>query len=139
MDVTRIRDELNEAQRQAVTAPLGFQQILAGAGSGKTRVLVHRIAWMIEVLGLSPQAIRAVTFTIKAPREMRERLDALLVGQPSGMARRMWVGTFHGLALRLLKIHWADAGLPEHFQVLDSDDHLRLMRRAQRALDLNEC
>jgi len=138
MDVTRILDELNEAQRQAVTAPLGFQQILAGAGSGKTRVLVHRIAWMIEVLGLSPQAILAVTFTNKAAREMRERLDALLVGQPLGMARRMWVGTFHGLALRLLKTHWADAGLPEHFQVLDSDDQLRLIRRVQRELELDE-
>lgn len=138
MDVSHILDDLNETQREAVAAPLGFQQILAGAGSGKTRVLVHRIAWLIDAMGMSPHAILAVTFTNKAAREMRERLEALLDRQGSGITRRMWVGTFHGLALRLLKTHWADAGLPENFQILDSDDQLRVIKRVHRDLELEE-
>ncbi|HHI76929.1 MAG TPA: hypothetical protein ENJ94_07130, partial [Gammaproteobacteria bacterium] len=109
MDVTPIIDPLNEAQREAVTAPPGSALVLAGAGSGKTRVLVHRIAWLIQVEGLSPWGILAVTFTNKAAREMRSRIEALL-GQPAG---GMWVGTFHGLAHRLLRAHWQEAGLPQ--------------------------
>ncbi|MDG1166178.1 MAG: DNA helicase II, partial [Porticoccaceae bacterium] len=105
-----------------------------GAGSGKTRVLVHRIAWKIQVDGLSPYSILAVTFTNKASREMRERIDELL-----GMSLRgMWVGTFHGLAHRLLKAHWRDVNLPENFQILDSDDQLRLVKRVMRSMDLDE-
>src|SRR5471030_1293984 len=122
MKTTILLDSLNDAQREAVAAPLCHQLILAGAGSGKTRVLVHRIAWLIEVEGLSPLNILAVTFTNKAANEMRRRVERLLHIAP----RTMWIGTFHGLAHRLLRMHWRDAGLPESFQILDSDDQYRL-------------
>ena len=134
MDVSHIIDSLNDAQREAVTAPPGHQLVLAGAGSGKTRVLVQRIAWLIQVENLSPHNILAVTFTNKAAREMHHRLEAILE-MPT---RQMWVGTFHGLAHRLLKLHWKEAGLPENFQILDSDDQLRLVKRILKALDLDE-
>ncbi|WP_136254692.1 DNA helicase II [Onishia niordana] len=124
-DVTAILDHLNAAQREAVSAPQGNMLVLAGAGSGKTRVLVHRIAWLMRTEGLSPYAILAVTFTNKAAREMRTRLEALL-GQS---LRNVWVGTFHSIAHRLLRTHWQDARLPQHFQILDSDDQLRLVKR----------
>ena len=134
MDVTPILNNLNPAQEEAVTSDKKHLLVLAGAGSGKTRVLVHRIAWKIQVDGLSPYSILAVTFTNKASREMRERIDDLL-----GMSLRgMWVGTFHGLAHRLLKAHWRDVNLPENFQILDSDDQLRLVKRVMRAMDLDE-
>ncbi|GEK47200.1 DNA helicase II [Bisbaumannia pacifica] len=124
-DVTAILDHLNPAQREAVSAPQGNMLVLAGAGSGKTRVLVHRIAWLLQTEGLSPYAILAVTFTNKAAREMRTRLEALL-----GLSlRHMWVGTFHSIAHRLLRTHWQDARLPQHFQIIDSDDQLRLIKR----------
>ena len=98
MDVSHILDSLNDAQREAVAAPQGSYLVLAGAGSGKTRVLVHRIAWLVETMGVSPHSILAVTFTNKAAAEMRGRIEALL-----GMSLRgMWVGTFHGIAHRLL-------------------------------------
>jgi DNA helicase-2/ATP-dependent DNA helicase PcrA len=134
VDVSPIIDDLNDAQRDAVTAPLGSALVLAGAGSGKTRVLVHRIAWLIQVEGLSPWGILAVTFTNKAAREMRHRIEALL-GQPVG---GMWVGTFHGLAHRLLRAHWQEAGLPQGFQILDSDDQLRLVKRLIREMNLDD-
>ncbi len=134
MDVSHLLDELNDAQREAVTAETGNYLILAGAGSGKTRVLVHRIAWLIEVMGVSPFSILAVTFTNKAAGEMRQRAEALL-GFPS---RGMWVGTFHGIAHRLLRIHHQDAGLAETFQILDAEDQLRLIRRVIRDLNLDE-
>ena len=134
MDVSHIIDGLNDAQRAAVTAPLGSALVLAGAGSGKTRVLVHRIAWLIQVEGLSPWGILAVTFTNKAAREMRHRIEALL-GQPLG---GMWVGTFHGLAHRLLRAHWQEAGLPQGFQILDSDDQQRLVKRIIREMNLDD-
>lgn len=118
-------DHLNDAQREAVSAPQGNLLVLAGAGSGKTRVLVHRIAWMIEQEHLSPYSILAVTFTNKAAREMRTRLDAIL----SLSSRGMWVGTFHSIAHRLLRTHWHDAKLIEHFQIIDADDQLRLIKR----------
>ncbi|MBT4928897.1 MAG: UvrD-helicase domain-containing protein, partial [Cellvibrionales bacterium] len=134
MDVTSVLNQLNSAQEQAVTSDKKHLLVLAGAGSGKTRVLVHRIAWKIQVDNVSPYGILAVTFTNKAAREMRERIDNLL-----GMSLRgMWVGTFHGLAHRLLKAHWRDAKLPENFQILDSDDQLRLVKRVMRAMDLDE-
>jgi len=134
MDVTPILNKLNSAQEEAVTSDKKHLLVLAGAGSGKTRVLVHRIAWKIQVDGVSPYSILAVTFTNKASREMRERIDQLL-----GMSLRgMWVGTFHGLAHRLLKAHWRDVNLPENFQILDSDDQLRLVKRVMRAMDLDE-
>ena len=103
-------------------------------GQGKTRVLVHRIAWLIQVEGLSPWGILAVTFTNKAAREMRHRIEALL-GQPVG---GMWVGTFHGLAHRLLRAHWQEAGLPQGFQILDSDDQQRLVKRIVREMNLDD-
>ena len=134
MDVSHIIDGLNDAQRAAVTAPMGSTLVLAGAGSGKTRVLVHRIAWLIQVEGLSPWGILAVTFTNKAAREMRHRIEALL-GQPVG---GMWVGTFHGLAHRLLRSHWQDAGLPQGFQILDSDDQQRQVKRIIREMNLDD-
>ncbi|WP_027947593.1 DNA helicase II [Litchfieldella anticariensis] len=124
-DVTAILEHLNPAQREAVSAPQGNMLVLAGAGSGKTRVLVHRIAWLLQAEGMSPYAVLAVTFTNKAAREMRTRLEALL-----GLSlRNMWVGTFHSIAHRLLRTHWQDARLPQHFQIIDSDDQLRLIKR----------
>ena len=134
MDVTSILAKLNSAQEEAVTSDKKHLLVLAGAGSGKTRVLVHRIAWKIQVENASPYSILAVTFTNKASKEMRERIDELM-----GMSLRgMWVGTFHGLAHRLLKAHWRDAKLPENFQILDSDDQLRLVKRVMRSMDLDE-
>ena len=134
MDVTDILDPLNDAQREAVTAPAGHLLVLAGAGSGKTRVLVHRIAWLLATRDATPFGVLAVTFTNKASSEMRTRIEAML-GRPVG---GMWVGTFHGLAHRLLRIHWQDAGLREDFQILDSDDQRRCIRRVLRDLDLDE-
>jgi DNA helicase-2/ATP-dependent DNA helicase PcrA len=134
MDVSHLLDGLNEDQRQAVGSPLGSALVLAGAGSGKTRVLVHRVAWLIQVEGASPHSILAVTFTNKAAAEMRSRIETLL-GLPSGA---MWLGTFHGLAHRLLRIHWREAGLPQSFQILDSEDQARVLRKVLKALDLDE-
>ena len=134
MDVTHILAGLNEAQRQAVAAPPGNALVVAGAGSGKTRVLVHRIAWLIEAEGVSPYGLLAVTFTNKAAAEMRQRIEALL----SVSASALWVGTFHGIAHRLLRMHWQEAGLPQNFQILDADDQQRLVKRVMRALDIDE-
>ncbi len=134
MDVTDILEPLNDAQREAVTAPAGHMLVLAGAGSGKTRVLVHRIAWLLATGEATPFGILAVTFTNKAASEMRNRIESML-GRPVG---GMWVGTFHGLAHRLLRAHWRDAGLREDFQILDGEDQLRCIRRVMRDLDLDE-
>ena len=134
MDVTEIIDPLNDVQRQAVTAPSQPTLVLAGAGSGKTRVLVHRIAWQIQVENLSPHSILAVTFTNKAATEMRNRVEDLL----KISAKSMWIGTFHGLAHRLLRRHWHDAKLPQSFQVIDSDDQYRLIKRLLKSLNLDE-
>ena len=134
MDVSHLLDGLNPAQREAVSAPPGHHLVLAGAGSGKTRVLTHRIAWLHEVDGVPTHGIFAVTFTNKAAGEMRHRIDAQL---PNG-SRGMWIGTFHGLANRLLRLHWQDAKLPEGFQVMDSDDQLRLVKRVVQALELDD-
>ena len=133
-DVTAILDGLNKPQHEAVTAPLGNALVIAGAGSGKTRVLVHRIAWLVQAEGISPYAIMAVTFTNKAAAEMRARVESLL----DIPARSLWVGTFHGIAHRLLRRHWDAAGLPQNFQILDADDQLRLVKRIMRELDLDE-
>ncbi|MCO3507988.1 DNA helicase II, partial [Pseudomonas aeruginosa] len=133
-DLSLLLNSLNDPQRQAVAAPLGRQLVLAGAGSGKTRVLVHRIAWLIQVEHASPYSILSVTFTNKAAAEMRHRIEQLLGINPAGM----WVGTFHGLAHRLLRAHWREAGLSENFQILDSDDQQRLVKRVIRELGLDE-
>ena len=134
MDVSDLLDPLNDAQREAVTTPQAPVLVVAGAGSGKTRVLVHRIAWLIRVEGVSPFGILAVTFTNKAAAEMRGRTEQLL-GIPVG---GMWVGTFHNLAHRLLRAHWRDADLPQTFQILDSDDQYRLIRRLLKSLQIDE-
>ncbi len=125
---------LNPAQYHAVTTPPGHQLVLAGAGSGKTRVLVHRIAFLIQSLNVSPHSILSVTFTNKAAAEMRHRIEDMLGQNPAGM----WVGTFHGLAHRLLRAHWQEAKLAENFQILDSDDQQRLIKRVIRDLGLDE-
>jgi DNA helicase-2/ATP-dependent DNA helicase PcrA len=134
MDLSPILDSLNDAQRAAVTAPVGPVLVLAGAGSGKTRVLTHRIAWVIQTQGASPHSILAVTFTNKAAHEMRGRIEKLL-GIPGNA---MWVGTFHGIAHRLLRLHWRDAGLPQSFQILDGEDQLRLIKKIVKAMELDE-
>jgi DNA helicase-2/ATP-dependent DNA helicase PcrA len=134
MDVSHLIDPLNEAQRQAVTAPLAPTLVLAGAGSGKTRVLTHRVAWLVKVEGVSPHGILAVTFTNKAAGEMRARIEAQL-GMPSAP---LWIGTFHGIAHRLLRMHWREAGLPQGFQILDAEDQQRLVKRIIKGLGLDE-
>ncbi len=134
MDITPIVGGLNDAQRAAVTAPLAPTLVLAGAGSGKTRVLVHRVAWLVQVEKVSAYGILAVTFTNKAAGEMRGRIENLL-GVPSAP---LWIGTFHGIAHRLLRIHWRDANLPQAFQIMDSEDQLRAIRKLLKALDLDE-
>jgi len=125
---------LNDAQRAAVTAPAGPLLVLAGAGSGKTRVLTRRIAYLIDAMRVRPRAILAVTFTNKAAAEMRGRVEKLLGAPPGGM----WLGTFHGLCHRLLRMHYAEANLPQAFEIIDSDDQLRLIRRVLRELELDE-
>ncbi|MFC5527318.1 DNA helicase II [Rhodanobacter ginsengisoli] len=134
MDVSYLIDPLNEAQREAVCAPPGHYLVLAGAGSGKTRVLTHRIGWLTRAEHVPPWAILAVTFTNKAAGEMRARLDALIPGGTQGLT----VGTFHGIAHRLLRRHWREAGLPETFQILDADDQLRLVKRVVAGLGLDD-
>lgn len=127
-------NSLNPAQLAAVQAPIGHQLVLAGAGSGKTRVLTHRIAWLIQNENMLAHNILAVTFTNKAASEMRSRIETLL--QTS--ARTMWIGTFHGLSHRFLRTHWQEAGLLQTFQILDSDDQFRLIRRVIQGLGLDE-
>jgi len=134
MDLSPILNPLNDDQRAAVTAPLGPVLVLAGAGSGKTRVLTHRIIWVIQAEGASPHSILAVTFTNKAAAEMRGRVEQLL-GMPGG---GMWIGTFHGIAHRLLRLHWREAGLVQGFQILDSEDQQRLIKKLIKAQNLDE-
>ncbi len=134
MDVSQLLDSLNEKQRDVVAAPLQNMLVLAGAGSGKTRVLVQRIAWLMKVENASPHSILAVTFTNKAAAEMRARVEQTVDGNTHGM----WIGTFHGLAHRLLRMHFQEAKLPQAFQVLDSDDQLRLVKRIVRSLNIDE-
>jgi len=134
MDISPILDSLNDAQRQAVAAPLGPTLVLAGAGSGKTRVLVHRVTWLVQVENVSPHSILAVTFTNKAAGEMRSRIEQML-SLPSAP---LWLGTFHGIAHRLLRMHWREAGLPQTFQILDSDDQQRMIRKLLKSMELDE-
>jgi len=134
MDITHILDGLNDAQRDAVSGSEKAALILAGAGSGKTRVLVHRIAWLIEVENVSPYAILAVTFTNKAAGEMRERVQNMQKSPVGGM----WIGTFHGIAHRLLRMHAQQLGLPDAFQVLDSDDQFRMIKRLLKAMNVDD-
>jgi len=134
MDVTPILENLNDAQRQAVTSPAKPTLVIAGAGSGKTRVLVHRAAWLIDVEGVSPHSLLAVTFTNKAAAEMRNRIEGLL----QLPVQHLWIGTFHGLAHRMLRRHWREAKLPQNFQIIDSDDQLRLIKRLFKNLEIDD-
>jgi len=134
VDVTPLIGSLNPAQKEAVTAPPEHRLVLAGAGSGKTRVLVHRLAWLVAVENVSPHSVLAVTFTNKAAAEMRGRLERLI----DVPVRALWVGTFHGLAHRLLRLHWKDAKLPQNFQIMDSDDQQRFIKRVMKQLEVPE-
>ncbi len=134
MEAPAFLQRLNDAQRQAVTAEPTPLLVLAGAGSGKTRVLTHRVAWLVQQLGVSPLSILAVTFTNKAAKEMRGRIEEML-GYPVG---GMWMGTFHGISHRLLRSHWREAGLPQSFQILDSEDQYRIVRRVLKNMGLDE-
>ena len=133
-DITPIIDGLNPAQREAVTAPPSHRLVLAGAGSGKTRVLTHRIAWLMQVEQVSPLSILAVTFTNKAASEMRGRIEQLA----DFPVRAMWVGTFHGIAHRMLRLHHQEAGLGRNFPILDAQDQQRLVKRVCKALEMPE-
>src|ERR1051325_10285719 len=132
--LTALTASLNPAQREAVTAPPEHRLVLAGAGSGKTRVLTHRVAWLIAAENVSPHSILAVTFTNKAAAGMRGRLAQLVTVPP----RAMWVGTFHGIAHRMLRLHHKEAKLPQSFQILDADDQVRMVRRIAKNLELPE-
>jgi DNA helicase II / ATP-dependent DNA helicase PcrA len=129
-----ILDGLNEQQLEAVTLPHQSALILAGAGSGKTRVLTTRIAWLIQTGQVSPLALLAVTFTNKAAREMLTRISAMLPINTRGM----WVGTFHGLCNRMLRTHHRDAGLPQSFQILDNADQLSMVKRVMKGLGIDD-
>ncbi|GIA33814.1 DNA helicase II [Vibrio cholerae] len=134
IDPSLLLDGLNDKQREAVAAPLENLLILAGAGSGKTRVLVHRIAWLMSVEEASPFSVMAVTFTNKAAAEMRGRIEELMHGTASGM----WCGTFHGICHRILRAHYLDAKLLEDFQIIDSDDQQRLLKRLIKSHNLDD-
>ncbi|WP_304346084.1 UvrD-helicase domain-containing protein [Campylobacter showae] len=130
--MSELLDGLNDKQREAVAAPLGNYLVLAGAGSGKTRVLTHRIAWLIAVENISEGSIMAVTFTNKAAAEMRHRIQDTLSKHAQSNLFGMWIGTFHSIAHRLLRAHHLDVNLPQDFQILDSEDQLRLVKRLMK-------
>jgi DNA helicase-2/ATP-dependent DNA helicase PcrA len=134
MDVSYLIDSLNDFQRAAVSAPEQNMLVLAGAGSGKTRVLTHRIAWLMQVENIPTYGILAVTFTNKAAKEMRGRITDICPFQIGGM----WIGTFHGIAHRLLRLHYQEANLPEQFQIIDSDDQQKMVKRLIKTLNLDD-
>ncbi len=134
MDVSLILEDLNEAQREAVTSESKKLLVLAGAGSGKTKVLVHRIAWLIKANASSTHSILAVTFTNKAANEMTGRIESIL-DQP---IPEMWCGTFHSISNRILRRHFKEAGLEKEFSILDSDDQLRIIKRILKEQDIDE-
>ena len=134
MDVSHILENLNDDQRNAVTSEKQHLLVLAGAGSGKTRVLVHKVAWEVEALGKNPSSIMAVTFTNKAANEMRSRIETLLQAQIFDS----WIGTFHGLSHKLLKRFHKEADLSSGFTILDSDDQLRIIKRISKEFNLDE-
>ncbi len=134
MDVSEIFESLNEPQRQAVTSDRQNLLVLAGAGSGKTRVIAHRVAWLIKANGINPHSILTVTFTNKAAREMRGRIEGI-VEQEMG---NFWCGTFHGISHRLLRTHWEEAGLRREFAILDSEDQYRVIKRVSKSMGLDD-
>lgn len=134
MSMSQLLANLNPEQTQAVTLPPQHALILAGAGSGKTRVLTTRIAWLVQSGQVDAHSILAVTFTNKAAKEMLVRLGTMLPISPRGL----WVGTFHGLCNRLLRAHHRDAGLPQLFQILDSADQLAAIKRLLKTLNVDD-
>lgn len=138
MDFSLLLDGLNDKQREAVAAPIGNYLVLAGAGSGKTRVLTHRIAWLIGVENVPESNILAVTFTNKAATEMRHRIESTLFQTSNHSMFGMWVGTFHSIANRLLRSHYLDADLPQDFQIMDSEDQVRLLKRLLKLHNIDE-
>ena len=138
MDFSLLLDGLNDKQREAVAAPIGNYLVLAGAGSGKTRVLTHRIAWLIGVENVPESNILAVTFTNKAASEMRHRIESTLFQTSNHSMFGMWVGTFHSIANRLLRSHYLDADLPQDFQIMDSEDQVRLLKRLLKLHNIDE-
>ena len=133
-DANEIFSDLNKQQLQAVNCSLGNKLILAGAGSGKTRVLTCRVAELINTFDVRPSDILALTFTNKASNEMKQRLEKLLKISSYGL----WFGTFHGICRRLLKIHWKEAGISEYFTILDSQDQLRIIKRVMKSKNLDD-
>ncbi len=134
MNSLSVNHELNEQQLLAVESTANHTLVLAGAGSGKTKVLTHRIAWCIETGQVRPDSILAVTFTNKAAREMQYRIQNL-IEMP---INKMWVGTFHGICHRLLRIHHEMANLSPQFQIIDTDDQLRIIKRISKEIGLDE-
>ena len=134
MDVSYIFQNLNNAQREAVSSESPSLLVLAGAGSGKTRVIAHRVAWIVKALNISPQSLLTVTFTNKAAREMRGRIEEILEDQLGDF----WCGTFHGISHRILRRHWEEAGLRKEFAILDSEDQLRVVKRVCKSLQIDD-
>ena len=133
MDVSYILDELNPIQREAVTDESHHSLILAGAGSGKTKVITHKVAWLSSVKGVNPLSLLTVTFTNKAAKEMRGRIENILEEN----LNQMWCGTFHGIFHRMLKIHWQEANLVKDFSVIDSEDQIRVLKRVIQNMNLD--
>ena len=133
MDVSYILDELNPIQREAVTDESPHSLILAGAGSGKTKVITHKVAWLSSVKGINPMSLLTVTFTNKAAKEMRGRIENILEEN----LNQMWCGTFHGIFHKMLKIHWQDANLIKDFSVIDSEDQIRVLKRVIQGMNLD--
>ena len=134
MDVSEIFETLNEPQRKAVTSEAQSLLVLAGAGSGKTRVIAHRVAWLIKAQNVNPHSILTVTFTNKASREMRGRIEDIVQEEMGNF----WCGTFHGISHRLLRTHWEEAGLRKEFSILDSEDQHRVIKRVVKSMGLDD-
>ena len=134
MDVSEIFETLNEPQRKAVTSEAQSLLVLAGAGSGKTRVIAHRVAWLIKAQDVNPHSILTVTFTNKASREMRGRIEDIVQEEMGNF----WCGTFHGISHRLLRTHWEEAGLRKEFSILDSEDQHRVIKRVVKSMGLDD-
>ena len=134
MDVSEIFENLNEPQRNSVTSESKNLLVLAGAGSGKTRVIAHRVAWLIKAKRVSPHSILTVTFTNKASREMRGRIEGIVQEEMGNF----WCGTFHGISHRLLRTHWEEAGLRREFSILDSEDQYRVIKRVVKSMGLDD-
>jgi DNA helicase-2/ATP-dependent DNA helicase PcrA len=133
-NIDKLIENLNKEQKEAVLNTEGPNLIVAGAGSGKTRVLTHRIAWLIDVENTSPHHIMAVTFTNKAAKEMRNRIERLL----DIPVNNLWIGTFHGIAHRFLRRHTTEVNLQKNFQIIDSGDQLRIIKRLVKSLGLDD-